>query len=62
MRPLAGTVPWHKDVSMATWVDPDWDVNYFIPQFGVDSDVMDTTSNIANAEAKLKHKLYASFG
>lgn len=41
-RPLDGTVPWHKEVSQATWVKPDWDVGYFIPNFGVDSDVVDT--------------------
>ena len=38
-RPLEGTVPWHKDVSQATWVKPDWNVDYYVPNFGVDVDV-----------------------
>ena len=60
-RPYAGTVPWHKDVSEATWVSPDWNVDYFVPNFGVDRDVMATQAHIAAAEKKLKVKLYASF-
>jgi hypothetical protein len=41
-RPYPGTVPWHEEVKEATWVKPDWDVNYFIPNFGTDAEIMDT--------------------
>jgi len=58
MRPYAGTAPWYKTASTATWVDPDWDVNYVVPNFGVDTDIIATQNHIAKAEEKLGHKLY----
>jgi hypothetical protein len=59
-RPYTGTAPWYKEASHATWVDPDWDVNYFVPNFGVDTDILATANHIAQAEGKLGHKLYAN--
>ena len=41
-RPLEGTAPWYKMASHATWVDPDWDINYPVPNFGVDHDIIAT--------------------
>ena len=41
-RPLEGTAPWYKMASHASWVDPDWDVNYPVPDFGVDRDIIAT--------------------
>ena len=31
--------------------------NYFVPNFGVDSDIADTTSNIAEAESEEGHTM-----
>jgi len=31
------------------------DKDYFVPNFGVDHDVITTASNLKNAEAKLNH-------
>ena len=57
-RPYDGTAPWYKMASQASWVDPDWNVGYVVPNFGVDQDVISTQAHIAKAEEKLKHKLY----
>ena len=57
-RPYDGTAPWYKMASHATWVDPDWDVGYVVPNFGVDQDIIATQAHIAKAEDKLNHKLY----
>lgn len=60
-RPPAGSNPWHKEVKSNTWVAPDWDVNYFVPDFGVDNDVLNTQKHLADSEGKLGHKLFATF-
>jgi len=61
-RPPEGSVPWHNTtVSEPTWSKPDWDVNYFVPDFGPDQDVIDTKKDIQVAEKQLKTKLNASF-
>ena len=44
-RPIPGTAPWKKG-DPATWVDPTWPVNYSVPDFGVDYDIIATTSSI----------------
>ena len=36
-------------------------LNYFVPNFGVDEDIKNTHSNIAGAESRLGHQLYANF-
>jgi len=61
-RPYSGTAPWYKTASEATWVTPDWNVGYYVPNFGVDHDIISTQAHIAKAESKLKHKLYANLG
>merc|ERR1712127_10515 len=61
-RPPEGATPWHKAASHSSWDEPTWKVDYFVPNFGPQSvDVVDTQSNIANAEDALKHKMQASF-
>ena len=60
-RPPQGSNPWHKEVKSNTWVAPDWDVNYFVPNFGVDNDVANTQQHLAATEKKLDHKLFAIF-
>ena len=52
-RPPAGSNPWHKDVSEGTWFKPDWDINYFVPDFGVDPEIIATQEHTKLAEAKL---------
>ena len=41
-RPLPGTAPWYKTASHSTWTKPDWDINYPVPNFGVDHDIKST--------------------
>ena len=60
-RPPAGSVPWVKEVKANTWVDPDWDINYFVPDFGIDHQIEASLENMENAEKKLKHTMQASF-
>ena len=60
-RPIEGTVPWKKDTSTATWVNPDWPVNYKVPDFGVDRDIINVTKSISSSEKKLKKTMNASF-
>merc|ERR1712127_276044 len=61
-RPPEGATPWHKAASHSSWDEPTWKVDYFVPNFGPQSvDVVDTQSNVANAEDALKHKMQASF-
>lgn len=60
-RPLPGTAPWHKDAEPSTWVKPDWPVDYFVPNFGVDEDIKRTTRNIKEAEEEGNKKLGFSF-
>lgn len=50
-RPPAGTVPWGSDATLPEWRDPqDHKVNYFIPNFGEDSDIKASKKNMAAAE------------
>ena len=60
-RPPEGSVPWHKNVTDSTWVKPDWKVDYFVPNFGVDKDVKSTQKHLAASEKKLNHTLFATF-
>lgn len=39
----------------------DYDIDYFVPNFGPDHDIAATHSNIANSEKRLNHKMNASF-
>ena len=57
-RPPEGTVPWHKKISSSSWEDPDWKIDYFVPNFGPqDTDIFDTQESLGASEKKLKHKL-----
>ena len=61
-RPYPGTVPWGGAATKPEWEDPqDHKVNYFVPNFGVDSDIKTTFKNTADAESALDHVLQASF-
>jgi len=60
-RPPQGAVPWHKEVKSSSWVNPDWNVDYFVPNFGVDEDIVATQEHTKKAEGDLKHVMHASF-
>jgi len=61
-RPYPGSVPWGGDADKPEWEDPqDHKVNYFVPDFGKDSDIKSSFKNMAKAEEDLKHELKASF-
>ena len=60
-RPVPGTAPWHKDAEPSSWVKPDWKVDYFVPNFGLDEDIKSSLKHTGDTESKLKHKLQASF-
>ena len=61
-RPPEGSVPWHNStVSEPSWTKPDWDVDYFVPDFGPDQDVIDAKKSIKSAEKKFKKTFRASF-
>ena len=53
-RPIPGTAPWDKEVPKHPKVDFPHD--YFVPNFGVDHDIVATHSNLENAEKTLKTK------
>jgi hypothetical protein len=61
-RPYPGTVPWGGAATLPEWVDPqDHPVNYFVPNFGTDTDIKSTFTHTAAAEEGLNHVLQASF-
>ena len=61
-RPPEGTVPWTKTSKEPEWVTPkDHDIDYFVPNFGVDTDIGASLKNLATAEEKYGHQLEASF-
>ena len=42
-RPTAAAAPWYKEQSTGdTWMDPKWPVNYAVPNFGKDHEIMST--------------------
>ena len=53
--------PWCLPTTDSTWVTPDWKVDYPVPNFGQDSDVITSLSNTAASEEAWKHELAASF-
>ena len=60
-RPKAEQAPWYKTASSSTWNTPDWKINYKVPNFGVDHEILVTDKNLATAEKGLNHKLTANF-
>ena len=42
-RPTAEAAPWYKEQSTGnTWLDPTWPVNYAVPNFGKDHEIIST--------------------
>jgi hypothetical protein len=61
-RPVAGSAPWHLDVTTPEFENPGHPVNYSVPDFGVDQDIKNVSGAIAQSEKKLNKKLHADFG
>ena len=45
-----------------SWTDPTWPVNYKVPNFGVDTDIINVKNAIGQSEKKLKKTMTANFG
>ena len=57
-RPTAEAAPWYKEQSTGdTWMDPKWPVNYAVPNFGKDHEIISTQQSIADSEKVLKHDI-----
>jgi hypothetical protein len=54
-----GRSPWYKEYAKEPTVDHD--INYFVPNFGLDHNIKASLANTANAEERLKHKFTATF-
>ena len=61
-RPTAGSVPWGPaDATRPTWDTPTHPVNYFVPNFGMDHNVLTTMNSLQIAESGSGKALKASF-
>ena len=61
-RPTAEQAPWYKEQSTGdTWMDPKWPVNYAVPNFGKDHEIISTQKSISDQEAAMKHTLQSTF-
>jgi hypothetical protein len=51
--------PWYTlhDNPGSTWRDPTWAVNYPVPNFGVDNEILETSASIASSEDSLNAKM-----
>jgi hypothetical protein len=47
-RPLPNTAPWHKDQRELDWFKLDYPINYKVPDFGVDHDIIATQKHISD--------------
>ena len=63
-RPITGTAPWSKSGEETTgpsWLVPTWPVNYSVPNFGTDKDIIETQASIGASESTLKQSLSATW-
>jgi hypothetical protein len=60
-RPTAGSVPWGSAAARPTWDTPDHPVNYFVPNLGVDHNILTTQNSLRIAESESKTQLNAKF-
>jgi hypothetical protein len=62
-RPPVGSVPWTVPLTVPEFeTHSDHPVNYFVPDFGVDQEIIDATNAIKVSEKALKKDFNASFG
>jgi len=60
-RPTAGSVPWGGAATRPTFDTPDYPVNYYIPNFGMDHNILTTMNSLKIAEKGAKKELKATF-
>ena len=61
-RPTNAQAPWYKEQSTGeTWMDPKWPVNYSVPNFGKDHEIVSTQDAISKTEELMGKKINASF-
>ena len=61
-RPYSNTAPWYKGASTGPIDDPEYPINYVVPNFGeVDREIGVSQTNEVNAESKVGTKMTASF-
>ena len=60
-RPPPGSVPWTHPASRPTWDTPNYPINYYVPNFGVDHNILTTMNSLKIAERGAKKSLRASF-
>lgn len=60
-RPPDGSVPWGGAATRPTWDTPDYPVNYYIPNFGMDHNILTTMNSLRIAERGAGKELKASF-
>ena len=54
-RPPEGSVPWHN--AEPNKVEDPFKMNYVVPNFGVDHDIISTQKHISDQEKRLKTRL-----
>jgi hypothetical protein len=60
-RPTTGSVPWGGSASRPEWDTPPYPVNYYIPNFGEDHNILTTLNSLKIAEKTAGKSLKASF-
>ena len=61
-RPPTGSVPWHDAATRPTWDTPDYPVNYYVPNFGMDHNILASMNSLKIAEtASHKESSKANF-
>merc|ERR1719454_2632582 len=61
-RPPEGSVPWTKPLTVPNFeVVKTHPVDYFVPDFGVDTDIINVTDAISQSEKTLKKQLHADW-
>ena len=61
-RPISSeSAPWEKIAITAGMLKPDFPIDYVVPSYGVDQDIINTESNLKLTEKNLGKKLHADF-
>ena len=58
-RPPEGSNPWHNH-DWSSWTKPEYDMDYFVPNFGKDADIKTSDESLKATEAKLNVTLTAT--
>ena len=63
-RPTPGAAPWYDSSTVQggpTWKEPTWPVNYWVPNFGMDKEIVESLSSTKASEEEGKHELATTF-